>query len=111
MKKSSTVTISLLASIAFTACQSRSLQTRRCVDRNNAMVDDSFCKNEETTLHPPGYVPYYHWYYGGSGARRVGSPIYTGSHGSSISHPSTPSGSHGVTRGGFGGTGKGGGAS
>ncbi|HEV8129870.1 MAG TPA: hypothetical protein VGQ81_01360 [Acidobacteriota bacterium] len=103
MKKSSTVTLGLLASMAFSACQSH--PTRRCVDRNNAVVDDTLCLNEEKTIHPPGYIPYYHWYFPSSTGRlgRSVGPIIA----PSSSRPSSPTSSHGVTRGGFGSTGRG----
>ncbi len=86
MKRSATVHLTLMATMALVACGGSS---RQCVDENGRVVPDSFCST------PPARGGY-HWYYGG-GRTFVGS----GSRPASSSAPS----SQGVSRGGFGSTG------
>jgi hypothetical protein len=87
MKRSATVQMTLVVSMALVGCGG---SNRNCVDANGRPVPDTFCTS-------PPVRGGYHWFYMGthggvsSGARSVGS---------------APS-SQGVSRGGFGSTGSG----
>jgi len=89
MKRSATVQLTLVVSMALVGCRGAN---RNCVDANGRPVPDTFCSS-------PPVRGGYHWIYigGGSGmsrgARSVGS--------------SPSSSSQGVSRGGFGSTGSG----
>jgi hypothetical protein len=104
MKRSAQVTAPLLAAAALsllTGCRRPEMQ--RCVDENNKVVDDSFCKNQpnQPQQRPDGHggflpllIPY-HYYYGGWGGYGLGSQVGGGS------YSPTPGRSY-TTRGGFG---------
>lgn len=100
MKKSSSITLGLLAAVAMavtTGC--RRTEVRDCVDQNNRIVDEKFCKGQQpqqqqSTSHGGGFVPYY-WMYGGSSGGRIGDTVIGGR------NTPTP-GMRAVTRGGFG---------
>jgi hypothetical protein len=90
MRKSRTVSISLVSSLAsaamaagcgFAERQQQGWQT--CVDRaQGTAVENRFCDDEQSRQRPAGYVPHYGWYYHPSGyywdAPRVGSPVPPG---------------------------------
>jgi hypothetical protein len=111
MKRSVQVAAPLLASAAvslLTACRNPEMQ--RCVDAQNHVVDDSFCRNQP--MQPNGatgspnpangsnyvYVPTYRYYYGGGGSYVLGSTVSGGS------YTATSGVSYSTTRGGFGST-------
>ncbi len=81
MKKSSSVTLTLLAAVAAlstTAC-SRT-EVRDCVDQNRRIVDDRYCEQNGSTTggHAGGgFMPYY-WLYNGSSGGRVGDSVVGG---------------------------------
>jgi hypothetical protein len=79
VKKSSAVTLTLMASMALASCR-----TRRCVDPVGNTVADSFCGGAVV-------LPGYHWVY------TSGSRTYIGARSGSSSAPA-----QGVSRGGFG---------
>jgi len=91
MKKSSTVTLGLVASAAVVllGCQ----QTQRCVNSASQVVDDFYCDESR----PSSYRNFYRWYYGGYG---TGRGAYV--HGGSLTPGVGTSSSSGVSRGGFG---------
>lgn len=111
MKKSSQVTLGLVASmaLAFTGCSRRGAERRDCVDEQNHIVGEQNCANaEDRRSH--GYVGYlpYRWTYGGRTGGRIGDTVFEGNPrpgmgvsagrgGSTFGSPS------GTTRGGFGG--------
>jgi hypothetical protein len=102
MKRSTNVAAPLLAAAALsllTGC--RRPQMQRCVDENNNVVDDSFCKNHPGEQQRPdghgGFIPFYpyRFYYGGWGGYGLGTQVGGGSY--------TPTaGASYTTRGGFG---------
>src|SRR5258707_11558172 len=86
MKRSSHVTAPLLAAAALsllTGCRRPEMQ--RCVDENNNVVDDSFCKNQPNAQQRPdghgGFISFYpyRFYYGGWGGFRLRRPGRRGS--------------------------------
>ena len=79
MKKSSAVTLTLMASMTLVSCRSR-----RCIDPAGRTVADSFCSG-------PAVLPGYHWVYIGGGR------TFIGTRSGSSSAPA-----EGVSRGGFG---------
>ncbi|MEO8191109.1 MAG: hypothetical protein ABI682_12270 [Acidobacteriota bacterium] len=81
MKKSSSITLTLMASMALVSCG----QSRRCVDPTGRPVPDSMCRGT-------AIIPGYHWIGGGIGSTSRSS---TGVHGGTST-------SGGVSRGGFG---------
>jgi hypothetical protein len=93
MKKSSSVSLTLLAAVAMVAGSScRNSEPRDCVDQNRRIVDNSFCQDT-----PAGGVAgsrFYYWY-GGSSGGHMGDTVFGGS-----ASPSVSSGA--VSRGGFG---------
>ena len=104
MKRSLNVSAPLLASAALTlltAC--RDPQMQRCVDDQNHVVDDKFCRNQPNQNASSGsggtgfYMPY-RYYYGGGGSYDLGSTVSGGS------YVGTPGASYSTTRGGFGST-------
>ena len=102
MKKSRGITLTILASVAMTACKPKEAQ--RCVDQSNIVVEDRRCEDdEEQRRGNPAYVPSYHWYYGGRGFN-IGSPATDGSlnphSGASTVRPNIS-----TSRGGLGSTG------
>ena len=86
MKKSPSITLTLMASMALVACG----PGRRCVDPAGQTAPDNMCSG-------PHVLPGYHWIVLSSGARFVRS-------GTGVS--SAPA-TGGVSRGGFGSTGGG----
>ncbi|MCA1582736.1 MAG: hypothetical protein LC796_15365 [Acidobacteria bacterium] len=88
MKKSSSITLTLMASMALVSCG----QSRRCADPAGQIVPDSMCRG-------PAIIPGYHWIYGGRAGMtsRTGSGVRGGTSGSES----------GVSRGGFGAHGEG----
>ncbi|MDQ2870604.1 MAG: hypothetical protein M3S32_07675 [Acidobacteriota bacterium] len=83
MKKTSSITLTLMASMAIVSCG----QSRRCADPAGQTVPDSMCRG-------PVIIPGYHWIYGGRSGitSRTRSGLHTGTSGSES----------GVSRGGFG---------
>ncbi|HEY0263589.1 MAG TPA: hypothetical protein VGC07_03615 [Granulicella sp.] len=108
MKRSRHVHAPLLASAALTlltACRQPEMQ--RCVDENNVVVNDSFCKDDPTQIETPDghtgfiFMPHvYRYYYGGYGGFGLGTHVGGGSFSPSTGH----SYSTGTVRGGFGST-------
>ena len=118
MRRSTQVAAPLLASTALallSGCHQPEMQ--RCVDENNKVVDDKLCadqpddaarqrqlqdqQNAQRQHNGLGILPYialYHYYYGGSGGRGVGSVVSGGSFTPVPGH----SYSSGTSRGGFG---------
>jgi len=115
VKKSHSVTISLVSTVAAAAMASgcgpwsgqQGWQT--CVDRvSDTAVNRQYCDDESSQPHPSGYVPQYHWYYYPRGyywnAPPMGMRVPVGG-----SYGGTPIGSvrvahDSVSRGGFGST-------
>ena len=97
MKRSVQVTAPLVAAAALallTGCRQPDMQ--RCVDENNNVVSDSFCKDLPNQQHN-GTFPIYRYYYGGWGGYAPGTQVGGGSY--------TPSAGHSYSttrRGGFG---------
>ena len=78
---------------------------QRCVDENNHVVDQSFCKNLPAVSngdggYVPGYIPMYRYYYGGGGGYGIGSIVGGGSYAPIAGH--AYSSTSGTARGGFG---------
>ncbi len=107
MRRSTQVATPLLASTALallTGCHQPEMQ--RCVDENNKVVDDQLCANQPSAQQPQQhngvgilpYLPLYHYYYGGSGGRGIGTLVNGGSSSPLAGH----SYSTGTSRGGFG---------
>lgn len=103
MKRSTQVTAPLLAATALSLLTGCNRQMQRCVDENNNVVDDHFCKDQsnQQQQRPDGhggfiFVPLpYRYYYGGYGSYDVGTQATGGSF--------TPTaGTSYTTRGGFG---------
>jgi hypothetical protein len=98
MKRSTHVAAPLLAAAALsllTGC--RRPQMQRCVDENNNVVDDSFCK-DQPNAQQNNNDPFHHsyrFYYGGWGSYGLGTQVGGGS------YVPTPGASY-TTRGGFG---------
>jgi hypothetical protein len=69
VRKSAKVALSILATVAVSACSDSGSDTatsRDCVDnRSNAVVSPDWC-----TPGHPNYLPVYAWYYGGMMYRR-----------------------------------------
>jgi hypothetical protein len=86
MKKSRSITLTLMASMALVSCG----RSRRCVDAAGQTASDALCTG-------PAVRPGYHWLYFSSGRS-------TFVHGSSGVRSGSSS-SDGVSRGGFGSTG------
>jgi len=117
MKKSKSVPLTILASVAALAMSgcSRKTELQRCVDQQQRIVDDRLCDQQQSLQQQPNRTPYYprayypyHWWYGGSSGGRFGDSIVGGAANptrgfSSIRAGSSGSGAHGGTsRGGFG---------
>jgi hypothetical protein len=101
MKKSSSITLTLLAaaaSLSMSAC--KRTEVRDCVDQNHRIVDDRYCDQQggRGTYVPGGMMPYY-WLYGGRSGGRVGDSVFGGS---TTSMPGARAVSGRVSRGGFG---------
>jgi hypothetical protein len=102
MKRSAHVAAPLLAAAALAITTGCNRQMQRCVDENNKVVDDSFCKDQPNAQQRPDghggfiFLPSpYRYYYGGYGSYGLGTPAGGGSY--------TPAPGAGyVTRGGFG---------
>jgi hypothetical protein len=101
MKKSSSVTLTLLAAVAAlatTAC-SRT-EVRDCVDQNRRIVDDRKCEQRGGGGYVSGgYLPYY-WLYSGRSGGRIGDMVVGGSTAPRAGVRSVSGRS--VSRGGFG---------
>ncbi len=102
MRRSTHVAAPLLATAALsllTGCRRPEMQ--RCVDENNNVVDDSFCKNQPGEQQRPdghgGFIPFfpYRYYYGGWGGYGIGTQVGGGSYAPAPGHSYT-------SRGGFG---------
>lgn len=130
MKSSQLVRLTLLSALALTVtgCADKQ-QVQRCVDQNNAVIDEQECEKAnqlkaQYQFNPPSPIPYwwyYHWIFGGNGGYVRGSIIYGGSIRPSVGYVSVrgsaiqsnggvmPSSRFGgMSRGGFGSTGSGG---
>jgi len=100
MKKSSSITLGLLAAaalLATTGC-SRRTQVRDCIDKDRRLVEPGLCQQQDEMRNRPGYVGGYYpylWHYGGSSGGRLGDAVMGGS-------PTLSPGYSAVTRGGFG---------
>ena len=100
IKRSSHVAVPLVAAAALsllTGCRGPEMQ--RCVDENNNVVPDSFCKDQKDQPHAAGYVPMYRYYYGGWGGYGTGTSAGGGSFEPSPGHSYST-----TARGGFGGS-------
>jgi hypothetical protein len=116
MKRSLNVTAPLLATAALSllaACK-RQPEMQRCVDENNRVVDQSFCKNlppaPANGVSGGAYIPYpspYRYYYGGGGGYGTGSVVTGGDYAPITGH--SYSATSGTARGGFGSSHGGGG--
>jgi hypothetical protein len=115
MRRSASVVAPLLAATAvvlLSGCKQTEME--RCVDEQNHVVDQSFCKNlpqnsTQTLTGTPTttggvYVPhYYRHYYGGAGGYALGSIVSGGSYAPTSGHSySTTAGHSSTSRGGFG---------
>jgi len=117
MKKSASVPLTILASVAAlaTAGCSRRTEMQRCVDQQQRVVDDRLCDQQQRAR--PYYGPYvpYHWWYGGASGGRFGDTVVGGAGTptrgfSAVRAGEGGSGAHGGTsRGGFGSSMRGGG--
>lgn len=99
MKKSSSVTLTLLAAVAAlatTGCTKK--ETRNCIDQNNRIIEDRYCEQQPVTGYYGGSYPYY-WRYGGSSGGHIGDLVFGGS---STPTPGRTAVSGSVSRGGFG---------
>ena len=98
MKRSTQIATPLLAATALallTGC--REPQMQRCVDENNKVVDQSFCRDQNQQQNNSSvHIPSFHYYYGGYGSYDPGT-IATGGSLTPVSGVSYSS-----TRGGFG---------
>lgn len=102
MKKSSSITLGLLAAaamVATTGC-SRRTEVRDCVDKDHRMVEPALCEQRDEANQRTGYTgggmyyPFF-WHYGGASGGNLGDVVMGGS--------ATPTpGFSAVTRGGFG---------
>lgn len=75
MRKSSSVTLTLLAAAAAlvtSGCTKTELSN--CVDENNHIVDDYHCQSHSGG----GNVAYYHWLYHGSSGGHLGDTVFGG---------------------------------
>jgi uncharacterized protein YgiB involved in biofilm formation len=83
MKKSSSLTLTLLAAVASLAATScRRTEVRDCVDQNRRIVDDRYCQQNNGTGYGGGYggggyMPYY-WLYSGRSGGRIGDMVMGG---------------------------------
>ena len=100
MKKSSSITLGLLAAAAMmvtTGC-SRRTEVRDCIDKDRRLVEPALCEQQEEMRRRPGYgggySPYI-WHFGGSSGGRLGDMVVGG-------NPTPTPGVSTVTRGGFG---------
>ncbi len=105
LKKSSNITLGLLATlaVAFTSGCNRTAERRDCVDEQNRIVGQDNCVNAETQRRGGygGYIPY-HWLYGGSSGGRVGDTVFNGNSAPGMRGGSSMGSPSGTTRGGFG---------
>jgi hypothetical protein len=116
MKKSAHVpailVASLAASILSAGCSSGPKEVRRCVDDKGVVLSDAECEkldNRAAGRPIGGYHAYPHWVYGGSGGSTPGSRAMgfksTPTEGAHIVSPAGRT----ISRGGFGGSSRGGG--
>lgn len=115
MRRSATITLTILTGIALAACDEPQEEIKHCVDENGVVQDEAVCADagaEGPTgpidpQHPHVGSTHFFWYYGGgyraplTPGTRVTGGSYTPSPGRVYSPPST------ITRGGFGSTGHG----
>jgi hypothetical protein len=102
LKKSSQITLGLVASLALAFTSGcRRTQVQNCVGADNRIVDDQFCDqaDQQRRNNPNGYVPY-RWLFGGSSGGHLGDNVFGGS--TSAWPGATTVRSNGVTSGGFG---------
>jgi hypothetical protein len=91
MKRSGKVAAPLLASAALAMTMGcRKPEMQRCIDQQNAIVDDDLCQSDAAATTP------YRYYYGGNGDYEIGSLVAGGSFTPSPGH------SYSTKRGGFG---------
>jgi hypothetical protein len=97
MKRSTQVVTPLLAATALALLTGCNEPMQRCVDENNKVVDQTFCRDQNQQQNNSSvHVPIFHYYYGGSGSYDPGS-IATGGSLTPVSGVS-----YSTTRGGFG---------
>jgi hypothetical protein len=98
MKRSTQVATPLLAATALALLSGcREPQMQRCVDENNRVVDQSFCRDQnQQQNNTSGPTPSFRYYYGGYGSYDPGT-IATGGSLTPVSGVS-----YSTTRGGFG---------
>ena len=93
MKRSTTVQLTLLSSVAALLIGCRSQQVRRCVDESQTVVDEQNCLAQQSS----GFHGGYHWYYGGpSGYMPMGTRMSGGSSTGGGSSTSDSGTTHGV---------------
>lgn len=110
LRRTTGITITMLAALAAAACDETQAELKHCVDENGVVQDESNCANLDGGAPDPQHPGttgggHFFWYYGGSSTpvargTRVSGGSYTPSTGHSYSPPST------IGRGGFGGTGE-----
>ena len=95
--KSKDISLGLLIFVAGTCFSCDSTDIKRCVDKNDLVVEDDKCAGVPASGWSPG-LPY-HWYYGGNGF--MGQKASGG-----YPHPASgvSYGTHGSSKGGFGGS-------
>lgn len=78
-KKTSKIVLGLLASVSLMMIGCGSKEMQHCADKNNVVVDDKRCEDEEQrrVRGGVGYMPYYHWMYA-SQHHPMGSRISSG---------------------------------
>ena len=92
MKKSKTVRLTLMASMAVVAC--RKAPERQCVDWNDQTVPEALCNEADKSPTPTAGHAGYRWIYVGG--------VHGGSSGVRSGAAPSGEGSSGVSRGGFG---------
>jgi hypothetical protein len=105
MKKSASVPLTILASVAALAMSgcNRRTELQRCADEQKRIVDDRMCDQRQPYT---GMYPRYHWWYGGASGGRYGDAIVGGGGSPTAGFSSVRAGEGGAhggtTRGGFG---------
>ncbi|MGA2962862.1 MAG: hypothetical protein ABSD96_14385 [Candidatus Korobacteraceae bacterium] len=102
MRKSSQITLGLVASLAMAFTSGcRRTQAQNCVGADNRIVSDQFCDqaDQQRRNNPNSFYPY-RWLFGGSSGGNLGDNVYGGS--ASPLPGATAIRSNGVTSGGFG---------
>ena len=108
-KRSAFVKLGLTAAMALCVrCGGPGRQAQRCVDDYGRVVEDRYCDQSPATVPHP-----YHWYYGESGffpgQTATGGSAKPAAGATSVRTSSPGFSADSVARGGFGGTGEGGG--